>query len=181
MTASPLQSPRVRIPIAEIADYAGRYADVAKDAVLEDSIPEVQARGCLTSKELVALVRWKSARVVKHARSNPDELVEEITEFALSAKSEQARIQTLTVLSGVSWPMASVILHFYHRDIYPILDFRALWSLGIDVPTDYKYPFWWAYVERCRELVQQTGLSARTVDRGLWQYSKEHQEKGKSV
>lgn len=177
MTDSSLQTPRARIPIAEISGYAERYADAAKDAVLEASIPEVQARGYLTSKEFLAVVKWKSAQVVKHARSNPDQLVEEITRFALSAESEQARIQILTVLSGVSWPMASVILHFYHRDIYPILDFRALWSLGIDLPTDYKHPFWWAYVERCRELVKQTRLSARTVDRGLWQFSKEQQGK----
>lgn len=40
----------------------------------------------------------------------------------------------LTTINGVSWPMASVLLHFGHADRYPILDFRALWSLEVDTP-----------------------------------------------
>ena len=37
-------------------------------------------------------------------------------------------------LSGVRWPTASVLLHFGHRDRYPILDYRALEALGVPSP-----------------------------------------------
>lgn len=42
------------------------------------------------------------------------------------------RIEVLTVVCGVSWPVASTILHYCVSDDYPILDFRALWSLEMD-------------------------------------------------
>jgi hypothetical protein len=68
-----------------------------------------------------------------------------------------------------------VILHFFHRDRYPILDFRALWSLHCEVPKQYDFRFWQEFTEFCRGLAEQTGASMRTLDRALWQYSKEKQ------
>lgn len=59
---------------------------------------------------------------------------------------------------------------------YPILDFRALWSLGqTNTPSSYTFDFWWAYVEHARGLADEAGLRMRTLDRALWQYSKERQ------
>jgi hypothetical protein len=71
--------------------------------------------------------------------------------------------------------MASVILHWGCHEPYPILDYRALWSLGIDSPPAYNFNFWWAYTQQCRGLAAQAGVSMRTLDRALWQYSKENQ------
>ncbi len=39
------------------------------------------------------------------------------------------------MLDGVSWLIASVILHFCHSDPYPIIDFRSLWSVSLEVPS----------------------------------------------
>lgn len=119
--------------------------------------------------------RWKSPRVVKHLESNSDALVRKATSIALSVETEELRIGALTILRGVGWPMASVILQFCHEDPYPILDFRALWSLSVDVPSVYTFPFWWAYTQHCRKLAEQAGVDMRTLDRALWQYSKENQ------
>ncbi len=71
--------------------------------------------------------------------------------------------------------MASVILHFFHSEPYPILDYRALWSLGIDEPPYYKYDFWWGYVRICRDLAEANAVCMRTLDKAMWQYSKENQ------
>lgn len=79
------------------------------------------------------------------------------------------------LLDGVSWPVASVLLHFGSCDRYPILDFRALWSLRIKVPKQYDFGFWWAYTLYCRSLADEHNVSMRTLDRALWQYSKEKQ------
>jgi hypothetical protein len=74
-------------------------------------------------------------------------------------------------LHGVSWPTASVFLHFAGRDRYPILDYRALWSLGIEKPIAYTFDFWWHYTLFCRKLADEAYVSMRTLDRALWQFS----------
>jgi hypothetical protein len=72
--------------------------------------------------------------------------------------------------------MASVILHFFHENPYPILDYRAIWSVGAQVPKQYSFDTWWPYVEFCRKLARQNGVDMRTLDQALWQYSKENQK-----
>ena len=125
---------------------------------------------------LEKIAHWKSPRSAGHVNNNTGEYVKEITGFALEAKEERSRIEILTVLSGVECPTASVILHFFHPDPYPILDYRALWSLNTEVPKQYDFSFWWSYVEACRKLAQQFGVNMRVLDRALWSYSKKHQE-----
>jgi hypothetical protein len=68
-----------------------------------------------------------------------------------------------------------VILHFCDRRRYPILDYRALWSVGVARPPAYTFEFWWAYTSFTRELARSTGQDMRTVDRALWKFSKAHQ------
>jgi hypothetical protein len=105
--------------------------------------------------------------------SNQANYVQEVTSIALAAPSERVRIETLTILDGVSWPTASVILHFFHRSRYPILDFRALWSVKLKPPSQYGFDYWWSYVQYCRKLASANHVDMRTLDRALWQYSKE--------
>ena len=77
-------------------------------------------------------------------------------------------------LNGVGWPSASTILHFFHNDPYPLLDFRALWSIGIE-SYKYSFSFWEKYVDFCRNVANENEVSMRTLDRALWQYSRENQ------
>jgi len=58
--------------------------------------------------------------------------VREATQTALETADERAKTYILRTLAGVEWPTASVILHFCNRQPYPILDYRALWSLLAD-------------------------------------------------
>ena len=118
---------------------------------------------------------WKAPRSSGHVRKNTDDYISEISQFAFNTKSERAKIQTLTNLDGVNWPTASVILHLFDKGEYPILDFRASFSISTDVPSPYKFDFWWEYVEFCRKLAGTNEVSMRTLDRALWQYSKENQ------
>ena len=68
------------------------------------------------------------------------------------------------------WPMASVILHFFHRENYPILDYRALWSVSLKAQLQYDFAFWWDYVQFCRDVAQRNEVTMRMLDRALWQY-----------
>ena len=93
---------------------------------------------------------------------------------------ESARVhlvipQPTLFTSQAKEPTASVILHFCDTRPYPVLDYRALWSLGYSRPPVYTFEFWSAYTHFTRALAQSTGHDMRTVDRALWQYSKHHQ------
>jgi hypothetical protein len=101
--------------------------------------------------------------------------VEETTRLALAANNEELKIGTLRILAGVAWPTASVILHLCDRAPYPILDVRALWSLGYRRPPAYNFDFWWEYTRFTRDMARRTRCTMREVDRALWQYSKENQ------
>ena len=70
---------------------------------------------------------------------------------------------------------SSVILHFCVDQSYPILDFRAIWSLGIKKPSQYTVAFWKEYVQICRAVAAKHRLTVRELDMALWQYSSEHQ------
>jgi len=167
--------PKLRLKAKQIEETAARYADGMKDQELFDLKLAIAQRGFIEKDELRKIIRWKSHRIVRHVAKNSEEYVREITGFSLRAETERARIQALTNLDGVSWPAASVIVHFFHRDPYPIIDFRALWSVGLEVPTQYTFDFWWPYVEFCRDVAKQSEVSMQTLDRALWQYSKENQ------
>lgn len=131
----------------------------------------------LDKEQFIRLGKWKSRRSIKHYESNSDSLVREITKFSFSVKNEEARVKILFVLKGISWPVASTILHFAFPDKYPIMDFRALWSLGLEQPKSYNFNFWQSYCEKIREVAKSVNEDIRTVDKALWQYSKEKQNK----
>ena len=166
---------QLRFDGCQIRDIASRYRVTASEDELIRLRPVVTERGYLDKDDIRKVVRWKAPRVIRHAESNPEEFAREVTQFALHAREEKTRIESLLILGGVSWPMASVILHFFRPEPYPILDYRALWSLGICKPSSYDYDFWWDYVLICRDLAKKNAVDMRTLDRALWQYSKENQ------
>ena len=164
---------QLRFPRDEICHWADRYPD--DDERVLATVPSVKQRGFLSRAEFLTVCRWKTPRTQARCRANSAEFIREVTGCALGAGEERFRIEVLSLLTGVGWPTASVILHFFHAEPYPILDFRALWSLRTDVPKQYDFGFWQEYTCACRGLARQAGVSMRVLDRGLWQYSKEEQ------
>jgi len=165
--------PKQTTPSRELLhDWAPRYA-YQGDTEVEAIGRRAGTRGYFTNDEYRTVCYWKSPRSQSLVAKNATGEIEEVTRLALAVESERLRIGALTVLSGVAWPTASVILHLAHREPYPVLDVRALEALGIPQPSDYNFQFWWGYVVRCRSVAQGVGVSMRTLDRALWQYSKE--------
>lgn len=167
--------PKLRCRESELAEIARRYKGTEGEADLLDLRTEVVDRGWMRRDELRRLAHWKAPRSAGRVETNPAGYVREITAFAFHASTERARVEVLTTLDGVQWPTASVILHFFHREPYPIIDYRALWSVCLPKPPQYDFDFWWTYVQFCRQLHERTQLEMRTLDRALWQYSKENQ------
>jgi hypothetical protein len=175
MDAARTAAPRFRLQFAKarIQHVAHQY-DLAGDRLMVDRIgPRVRDQGYYTRAQLVRTCRWKSARPRRHVEKNADSFVREVTRTALAAKHERVRIELPLILDGVSWPTASVLLHFAHPDRYPILDWRALEALGTEPPAGgYSFEFWWAYVQECRRLADAARVDMRMLDRALWQWSK---------
>jgi hypothetical protein len=165
---------QLRFPAAELPYWANLY-NPANDAGAATTAAAARARGYLTHDDLLALGRWKSPRSGPRLAANDPAYVEAVTAAALSTPNERLRVDVLRLLSGVAWPTASVILHWCHADRYPILDFRALWTLGHDTLPPYDFALWQAYTAHCRELADGAGMSMRELDRALWQYSWENQ------
>lgn len=156
--------------------YDNRYLD-KEDASIEEEIKQILKQRkpkFLTKDELIKIAKWKSPRTKKHVESEENDncTVKAITEFSFSTQSERARIESLLVLKGVSWPTASAILHFTFPDKYPILDFRVLESIKWDKPSQYNFSFWKKYCLYLRELAKSLGVSLRTLDKALWEKSK---------
>ncbi len=166
----------LRFEKESIIKWARRYPIDEDKKIENEIIPKVRSRGFFNRTDFLDLCYWKTPRSQPLVKSNKDGFIVEVTRIALSTPDEQLRIEILTLLKGVSWPTASVLLHFGHSDPYPIIDFRTLWSVGIEKPLQkYDFDFWWQYVQFCRQLVAEIGLSIREIDRALWQYSKESQ------
>jgi hypothetical protein len=167
---------KLRFCCDEVPAIAARYSYTADVTAIDTLAQGARSKGFLTKAELLIVGQWKSARAVPKIAQNVEGLIIDVTRLTLSTPHERMRIGALNLLHGVGHPMASVVLHWFHPERYPIIDFRALWSLGIEKPpTFYSFDFWWSYVAFCRQLATDAGVDMRTLDRALWQYSKENQ------
>jgi len=85
---------------------------------------DVRKRGYLSKKELIAILRWKSPRPLRHYELNDGKDIKEITRLAFATKNYCLKIHMLTALIGVNCPSASAILMFYNPKKFPVLDIR---------------------------------------------------------
>jgi hypothetical protein len=156
----------------EIEALARRFG-YSDDTRLLELGAAVRRRGHYTREEFIQVCAWKTVRSRSKVASNPAAAVIEATSLALTATDEARRIEALLALEGVGVPTASTLLYVAFPDDYPILDVRALESLGVKPRSQYPVSFWLAYLSACRELARQYGVSIRTLDKALWQHSKE--------
>ncbi len=160
----------------DISFWASRYDYKGDNIICNVLAPKIQKQKYLTKDDFMLLCRWKSPRPTKQYEKNDDYFIKEVTSIALSTTDPKLSIEILTLLNGVSWPVASVMLHFGKINEYPIIDYRALWSLNIDKPSFYNFELWNDYSNYCKRLSAECNVSMRDLDRALWQYSKEKQK-----
>ncbi len=132
----------LRFSAHRIPELAAAYS-YADPTHIESVIrPTVRRDGFYTRSQFLDISHWKSPRTRPRCEQNDEDFVQAVTHTALSHPHERVRIELLTLLRGVSWLSASVLLHFGHRAPYQILDFRALWSLKLAPPAVYTFEFW---------------------------------------
>jgi hypothetical protein len=177
MARSRVYSFKLRFPAADIQSWANEYGNPDEDRFLGGILERVSQQGYYSQEDFAALCRWKTPRSKRLVAENTADTIRRLTGAALSSRDEEHRVESLLSLRGIAWPTASVLLHVGTGYQYPILDFRALWSLGYEETPTYNAEFWAAYTKYCREIAAQNGVSLRTFDRALWAYSKRHQGK----
>ncbi len=162
----------LQFPASEIEALASRFG-YADDARLLVAGTAAKARGYYTREEFVLVCAWKTQRSRSKVATNTEGAVAGATRRALAATDEAARMSALLELAGVGVPTASTLLYVAFPNDYPILDVRALESLGVRPRSQYPLSFWLAYLSACRELAHSYRVSIRTLDKALWQHSKE--------
>ena len=168
----------LRFPTDEIDALAARFPG-GDDSRLHEVGVAVRARGYYTREEFIEVCGWKTVRSRPKVSGNTEAAVVRATGLALGTEDEAARMTALLELDGVGVPTASTLLYCAFPESYPILDIRALESLGVKPRSQYPLSFWLGYLDACRELAQQAGVSLRTLDKALWQHSKEHNRLGR--
>ncbi|HEY2160736.1 MAG TPA: hypothetical protein VGH24_05470, partial [Solirubrobacteraceae bacterium] len=132
-----------------------------------------RSRGHYTRVEFIEVCAWKTVRSRPKVAANPEATVVDATSRAFATSDEETRIGALLELEGVGVPTASTLLYVAFPSEYPILDVRALESLGVRPRSQYPVGFWLQYLAACRELAHRHRVSVRTLDKALWQHSKE--------
>ena len=176
-TARPLPSFELQFPIEEIPALAARFPAMDERPGLALGVA-ARSRGHYTRSEFISVCGWKTARSRPKVAANSEAAVVDATGRAMRIGDEAARIAALLELEGVGVPTASTLLYFAFPDDYPILDVRALESLGTRPRSVYPISFWLAYLGACRTLSRRAGVSLRTLDKALWQHSKERSAGG---
>lgn len=162
----------IQFPPEQVPELAARFPAV-NDSAREAIGTAARDRGYYRRREFLVVCAWKTPRSAPRVALNTEPAVRAATRRALVDPDEAARMQALLSLSGVGVPTGSTLLYFAFPALYPILDVRALESLGVKPRSTYPVSFWLGYLEACRALAVQCGVSIRTLDRALWQWSKE--------
>lgn len=164
----------LKLTQAEVAIYASRYTYKLENQIIA-SVGQIREQGFLSKLQFQQICEWKSQRIRSRIRANSEKSIIDTTKLALGTKDIRLAVHILQALHGVGMPVASSILHWYHPEPFPILDFRALWTLGLQVPKSYTLDFWEDYVQLIRAISISWQVDLRTLDKALWQYSSEHQ------
>jgi len=131
----------------------------------------------LSKDEFEQICYWKAKRNKRNYSNNPEEYIKYITAQSFASRNDRFKIEALTLLKGVQYPVASTILHFSFPNKYPIIDWRVLWSLSklgypeMQQPAQYDFDFYNRYMRIIAGLSRKYGLSIRDVDKALWKYA----------
>jgi hypothetical protein len=120
----------LQFPAGEIEALAKRFR-YSDETHLLAAGAAARARGHYGREEFIEICAWKTVRSRPKVAANSDAAVVDATSRALAATDEGVRMSALLELEGVGVPTGSVLLYFAFPDRYPILDVRALESLGV--------------------------------------------------
>ncbi len=165
----------LKITTRIVDDYSAKYGrgPANERRLFEEVGPRVADRGFYERDEFLEVVRWKNNRGLGHAEANTAAEIQEASRLALWA-SDPWSWRILTLLSGVGTAVASALLTVASPDRYTVIDRRAVGTLRTAERLGDDWPSYNRYLELCRGIADDVGVSLRTLDRALWKYSQIH-------
>ena len=169
----------------DILDVLRRISDKEDKITIElfRAVGDIKQKGFLDKENAIKILRWKSPRPLIRYELNSDKDFKEITKLAFETKNEKLKIHILTYLHGVSYPAASALLMFYDKTKYPVIDIRVwkeLYNVGLVTNNERGQGFtleqWWTYLNIIRKLAKETNLTARQVEKRLFDNNKLNQK-----
>ena len=125
---------RLMFPIEKTEYWAMQYPKGWDDGPL--AAGKRIREGDYTRSNLKTIMEWKSERRVKLLDENSDsEIADALDLAAVHAREPRSAFAVLIGLRGVALPMASAILTAIHPETYTVVDWRAVESLGVPMPT----------------------------------------------
>ena len=145
---------------------------------MKSLVPEVKSLGYLRRSDLLALSFWLAKGRNNHrVLSNSCDSVVEMTALSLRGEAERSRIEHLVKLHGVGLPMGSAILHWFHRESYPMWNRYARSSvLFEDSAHSPQLERWEAFVAFCMNVTYRNTVDMRTLDRAFWGFQSAEKE-----
>lgn len=162
----------LQFPATQLQKYADEFSYKRDPAGAIAAGHAAAQDGRYTRDGVLAVVNWKAARSKSLIGSSDDE-IKAATATALTAQGEAGRMEALTAIPGVGAPVGSALLLFACGDTYPILDVNALASLDHKGRGRYPTEFWLRYLGFVRQLAAENHMSAREVEKALWEYEKQ--------
>lgn len=154
---------------------------------LRDWLATLPNNKYLDREHFLKLAEWKSPRARRHYEKNADETIQEVTRQVYLEPDPERKVSLLRstllrpILHGVGYPIASAILHFFHPEDYPIVDFHVLRTLkraGLWKGSEHVSSVG-AYLEFrdiMLRLAKECGVSLRQLDKALWAFDKDQED-----
>jgi diketogulonate reductase-like aldo/keto reductase len=179
-----IMKPAKNLSTKEIENYIMEYEkhwktpEGSEDKKTFDEIHEILIKnGCLNNKQLYQVARWKTQRVSKIVKNNPDDIVKNITAFALKVSDEKYKIRILCNLYGIGVPRASAILTMYNPETYGVIDVNAWYALTGKERLGFNSEDWIWYLGQIKELAKKHNKTPRQIDMALMIYGQKLRNK----
>lgn len=154
-----------------------------KTISLFEEFYSLNSQGFLSKEQILKILMWKSPRPKRLYYSNSEKEINEITYQAFKTENDSLKIHILTALKGVSYPAASAILMFYDPKKFAVIDIRVWRQLYKARLVDSNPSGQNFSLKECeifyqviRKLANEMNLSARQVEKRIFDYDKKIQE-----
>jgi hypothetical protein len=157
------------------------YADTTP---LIASLSHVRQTGYFTRSEFLSMCKWKEPRERRRQQwvSHTEDEVRMLSAKAFAAPDEARRILHLCRFRGVGIPVASAFLTLVDPEQYGVIDIRVWQDLTLYDEVDYdpdgrvlQLLHWLDYLDKIRRWADTFNVSARAIERTLFQHHRDIQ------
>jgi thermostable 8-oxoguanine DNA glycosylase len=158
-------------------DYYSKFSSI-ENYLFNDVHNNFLKNHKLTVTEFYSIVIWKANRAkgyIKNGLLEAKTTVNQLTSRIYSTENIRGKIELLTNINGIGYPIASAILTVCYPDEFTIVDYRAVRSLkrygiAMNGNPSTNINSYLNYVSICKKTAQDNHLTLRELDKYLWGY-----------